>query len=254
MLLPPAGIVSIGSIFLVATHAREMTHATTNHGAEQVRVSCIVAASILLVVGKLALHQIKLFLRDNRRNIGYRFPLLRLGGRMTSVVVTDWSQSGLPMLCSGDSIATNIDGSCVNRIAQDATHRGSIPAQLPCGSGNFLFKQGLGQPDQTLVFLLISLEQIRHHSSLRRFHPHTCRVTRMLGIDPIAIRRGGPGQQEYHSKLLLTTASHAFSDQAAFVFGYRATDLDQQLVMRIVARRLIEKLDLASTFFKLFHE
>jgi len=52
----------------------------------------------------------------------------------------------------------------------------------------------------------------------------------------------------------LTASSHAFGDQAAFIFGYRSTDLDQQLIMRMVTRRLIEKLDLASTSLKFFHE
>jgi len=39
-------------------------------------------------------------------------------------------------------------------------------------------------------------------------------------------------------------------DQVALVFGYRSADLQHELVVRILAHRPLEKLDLAATFFQ----
>jgi hypothetical protein len=52
----------------------------------------------------------------------------------------------------------------------------------------------------------------------------------------------------------LSASSHAFSDQAAFILGYCSTDLQQQLVMRIVRHGLIGEDDLTPTTFKLFYK
>src|SRR5690348_8830884 len=112
-------------------------------------MSCIVAAGILLVLRKLALDEIKLFLPDDSWNLSYGFPLVRPGGGMASLLVTNRSQSRLPMTCSGYTVATKKDRSGVDRIAQDATHSRLIPAHLPSGIGNLLTHQVLGQANQT---------------------------------------------------------------------------------------------------------
>jgi len=52
----------------------------------------------------------------------------------------------------------------------------------------------------------------------------------------------------------LTASSHAFGNQAAFIFGHRPADLDHQLIMRIATHWLINEFDLASASFKFFHE
>ena len=170
-----------------------MAGPTANERTQQVGMSRIVAASKLLVVYKLCLHEIKLFLRDDGGNLSHGFPLVRPGGWMTSMIVTNGSQSRLPMTCSGYTVATKKDRSGIDRIAQDATHGRLIPAQLPSGSRNFLTHQELGQPNQTLMFLLIALKHLSHHRCLGWLHPHACGVAWARGIDAISIGRQGRG-------------------------------------------------------------
>ncbi len=87
---PRQHVVGVPVLF-AATRTRQMTCPTTDQSAQQVRVSRIVAAGILLVLGKLALHQIKLFLSDNSWNLSHGFPLLWPGGPMASVIMTNGS-------------------------------------------------------------------------------------------------------------------------------------------------------------------
>src|SRR6266849_2408685 len=113
MALASAGIVGISCCLRlpIPTCTREMTRPTADQGTQQIGVSRIVAAGKLLVVCKLALHQVKLFLRDDSWNLSHGFPLVRPGGRMASMIVTSGSQSRLPMTCSGDAVATKKDRS-----------------------------------------------------------------------------------------------------------------------------------------------
>ena len=152
-------------------------------------MSRIVAAGKLLVVRKLGLYQIKLFLRDNGWNLSDRFPLLRSGGGMTSMIVPNRSQSRLPMMGSGDAVTTKKDRSRIDRIAQDPTHGRLIPAHLPSGVGNLLTHQVLGQANQTVLFPLIPLKHLRHHRRLGWLHPHACRIAWTAGIEAISIGR-----------------------------------------------------------------
>src|SRR5205823_4706759 len=135
-----------------------------------------VAACKLLVVCKLALHQIKLFLRDDSWNLSHGFPLVGSGDGMASLIVTNGSQSRLPMLCSGHTIAAKKDRTGVDPIAQDTTHGRLIPAQLPSGGKYLLTHQVLGQANQTVVFLLIPRKHLSHHRRLGWLHPHACGV------------------------------------------------------------------------------
>jgi hypothetical protein len=157
-------------------------------------VCCIVAAGKLLVVCRLALHQIKLFLRDDGWNLSHGFPLVGFGGGMASLIVTNGSQSRLPMMCSGYTVATKKDRSGVDWIAQDTTHGRLIPAPLPSGGGNLLTHQVLGQANQAVVFLLVPLKHLSHHRCLDWVQAHACGVAWMTWIDAIAIGRHRPGQ------------------------------------------------------------
>src|SRR6266567_3707178 len=177
MALPSAGVVGIVDLLGLAraTSAGETTAPTTDQCTQQVRIRRIVAASKLLIVRKLRLHQIKLCLGDDGRNLSDRFPLLWFGGGMTSMIVSNGPQSRLSVTSSGDTVATKKDRSRIDRIAQDTTHGRLIPAHLPSGSGDLLLDQGLGQGNQTLVFLLIALKQLSYHCCLGWLDPHACR-------------------------------------------------------------------------------
>src|SRR5579863_9561779 len=100
-----------------------MTASTTDQGTQQVGMSGIVAAGILLVLGQFCLDEIKLLLRDDGGNLSHGFPLLRSGGGMASMLMPNRTQGRLPMTRSADAIAPNRDRAGVDRITQNAPHR-----------------------------------------------------------------------------------------------------------------------------------
>src|SRR5258708_5895582 len=191
MALPRTSILSICCMLLLAraTSTREMTAPTTHQCTQQGGMSGIVATGILLVLGKLCLHQIKLVLRDDSGNLSHSFPFLRSGGWMASMLVSHGTQSRLPMTRSGDTIAPNKDRSGVDRIAQNAPHCGLIPAPFPARGRDLLTHQILGQPHQTLLSLLIMVKQFGDHRRLGWLHSHARWVTGTGRINAIAIGR-----------------------------------------------------------------
>jgi hypothetical protein len=54
--------------------------------------------------------------------------------------------------------------------------------------------------------------------------------------------------------LLSPSPSHPLSNQASFIFGHRSTDLEQELIVRILAHGPVDKLDLAPSLFKFLHQ
>src|SRR5207244_647585 len=118
---------------------------TTDQGTQQVGMSGIVAAGIVLGVGKFCLDEIKLVLRDDGGNLSHGFPLLRSGGGMASMLMSHRTQGRLAMTRSADAIAPNIDRSGIDRITQNAPHRRLIPAPFSAGARNLLAHQLLGQ-------------------------------------------------------------------------------------------------------------
>ena len=68
-------------------------------------------------------------------------------------------------------------------------------------------------------------KDLLHDHAGDRIRAHARRVTRVLRIDLVAVRRARPGQQLASAQLGQSSASHAVSDQDAFVFGHRAADL-----------------------------
>src|SRR6266567_885630 len=191
MALASAGIVGIFFCLHLPIPPRtgEMADSTAHQRTQQVGMSCIVATGILLVLCKLCLHEIKLVLRDDGGNLSHSFPFVWSSGGMASMIVTPGTQGRLSMTRSSDTIATNKNRSGVDRIAQNAPHRRLIPPPFPSGGRDLLTHQILGQPNQTLMVLVIALKQFRDHRRLGWLHPHACRVTGTERIDAIAIGR-----------------------------------------------------------------
>jgi hypothetical protein len=52
----------------------------------------------------------------------------------------------------------------------------------------------------------------------------------------------------------MASTSHPFSDQIPFVFSHHPTDLQEQLVMRVLAHGAIHKCHLTAAFFELLNE
>src|SRR5258706_15816648 len=75
-----------------SANAAEPTCSTTDHGTKQVGIDSIVAPSKLLIVGQFGLDQIKLFLVDDRGNLGHGSPLLLACLDMPSPTSTNGNQ------------------------------------------------------------------------------------------------------------------------------------------------------------------
>jgi hypothetical protein len=84
--------------------------------------------------------------------------------------------------------------------------------------------------------------------------PDPCGVTRALEPQPIAVRRHAPGQQQPCLQLVQAAATHPFCDKHALVLSDRTANLQQELVVRILAHRAIEKLDVAARPFELLQQ
>ena len=89
-------------------------------------------------------------------------------------------------------------------------------------------------------------EDLLHHRGLDRVEPHPARIAGAFRVEDIAIGRASPGQQLPAAQLGLAPAPHAVGDQVALILGHGSPDLEQQLVMRIIAHRPIQKHNLAA--------
>jgi hypothetical protein len=105
-----------------------------------------------------------------------------------------------------------------------------------------------------MACLLIIGKHLGEDGGSRVSQAHASRVSRMGGIHPIAKRRRAPGKQGACTILLQTAPTHALGDEITFIFGHHATNLQEQLVVRILAHRAVSKFDLAAAFFKFFDQ
>ena len=76
----------------------------------------------------------------------------------------------------------------------------------------------------------------------------------MVGIDAIAIGWFGPRQKRASLQLAQSTAARALDNQDTLIFGHRPADLEQQLVMRILAHGPVEELHGSAVPFQLLDQ
>src|SRR5579883_752462 len=83
---------------------------------------------------------------------------------------------------------------------------------------------------------------------------HSNWITRTGRINPIAIGSTRPGKQSASQVLLPSSPSHALGNQAPFIFGNGSANVEQKLIVRIVAHGPIHELHLAAASFKFFNQ
>jgi len=142
----------------------------------------------------------------------------------------------------------------IDGIGQNTSNRRLIPSFLPSGRGNLAGHQVFGKAEQAMSLFQIVGEHLADDSGLRFFQADALRIARAVGIQAQSIRRACPGQQDAGAILGVTTAPHPFGNQRTFVLRHGATDLQQQLVMRVLAHRAIEELNLTTVAFQFFHQ
>src|SRR4051794_12877341 len=125
---------------------------------------------------------------------------------------------------------------------------------MPTWRGNLKDHEAFGHPLQRLPLFQVMNKEISHHSGFCWVYPHSCHLSWSYWINSIAVGWPSPGQQTPGLILLSSSPSHAFGDQAAFILGDCSPDLEQELIMRILAHGLIHKLYLTSSLFEFFHQ
>jgi putative transposase len=68
-------------------------------------------------------------------------------------------------------------------------------------------------------------------------------ITRMLRIELVAEGRAGPGEQLARPQVGKATTTHPVTDQRALILGHGSTNLQQQLVVRVLRHGPLHKLD-----------
>jgi hypothetical protein len=97
----------------------------------------------------------------------------------------------------------------------------------------------------------IPVEQLRGQCCLGGFHPDRGRIPGPVRVQPVAKWRAGPRQQRACPQLGQPAPPHPLGDQRALVLGYRAADLQQQLVVRVGTHGTVQKLHPATMAGKL---
>ena len=116
-------------------------------------------------------------------------------------------------------------------------HRGA-----PEGVGTPRAVELQGEPCQRGPRLAVHREQLGDDGGLGRVGRDALRVARPVRADAVPVGRAGPGQQHAGAQLGQPAAAHALGDQRALVLGHGAPDLQQQMVVRVVAHRAVEEL------------
>src|SRR5215216_584364 len=73
-------------------------------------------------------------------------------------------------------------------------------------------------------------------------------------MDSIAIGWCRPGEYSASPEFHLTPPSHAVRNQGAFIFCHGTTNLQQEVVVRVVAQGLVEKVDLTPILLEFFKQ
>jgi hypothetical protein len=138
-------------------------------------------------------------------------------------------------------IAPGVHGTGVDRIGQDAPDGTLTPMRAATWTSHPKVGQILCQATQRVSFLQIGAKHLCHYGCFYLVEPHPCRIAWVSRVHTIAVGWTAPRQQGPRSVFLQTSASHPFGDQIPFVFGHHPTDLQEQLIMRILAHGAIHK-------------
>ena len=235
---PAAQVVAVAGGELPAG-ARQPARAAADQRAQQVLVTGIARCALLVDV-QLVLHLREGLLRDDRRD-RHRDPVL-FRPRGMAFAWPGRQQRGPAAAGRRHPGAVGHGPAGVGRVAQDAAHAGHRPARLarrgrhpqPGQPGSELIQGGLR--------LQVPVEQLRHQRRLPGLCPDRGSIPRPVRIQAVAERRAGPRQQRARPQPGVPAAPHPLGDQRPLVLSHRPADLQQQLVVRVIAHRPVQEL------------
>src|SRR3954453_3448129 len=138
--------------------------------------------------------------------------------------------------------ALRVHSARVGRVAQDAPDRGARPPRPVPGRRHAACVKVHGQLHQRGPGLAIHGEQLGNDGGFGRIGRNPGRIARPVRAQPVTVGRVGPGQQQAGAQLGEPAAAHALGDQGALVLGHGAPDLQQQMVVRVVAHGPVQEL------------
>src|SRR6266567_5817742 len=210
-------------------------------------MSRIVTASELLIMGKLCLDLLKVFLTHQRWDLSYGDPFLLRGLFVSASTSANWDECGVTPVGLNRTATAKVDRTRVDRIGQDASYGGLIPPPMPTWRANLKGHEAFGHPLQRLPLFQVLHKEVAHHSGFCWVDSHSCYLSWSCWVNAIAVGWPSPGQQAPGLILLVSSPSHAFGAQAAFILSDCSSDLEQELIMRILTHGLIHKRDLTSS-------
>lgn len=110
----------------------------------------------------------------------------------------------------------------------------AVQCALPVGEGYPTFGKLLGEVVETDPTIRIGVKEFLYNGGLRRVKLEQSGIAWALGVSAIAVGGVGLGQQLAIAHFGLSPTTHAFGNECALVLGDGASDLQHELVMRIV--------------------
>ena len=107
--------------------------------------------------------------------------------------------------------------------------------------------QARGHAQQGGPLLQVPGEELRDERRGRGIPPHARRVARVLRVDLVAQGHADPRQELARAEPVEAPPAHPLGDERALVLGDRAANLQEQLVVRVLAHRAVDEHRLAAS-------
>jgi hypothetical protein len=250
---PLADIIIITGMQCTAA-AAELANATAYQGSQQILMGGVVAAGELLVVRHLGLDLLKLLRLNDGRNDCDRDPFFFWGLATTLSRLTNRVCSRTTQMRLDHMRPARIYMAGVHWIGQNAAHGGRIPVFPSVGRRDPHFMQVLNQTIQACVFLEIKSEHLADNRCSCFIEGQLGGVPGMIRIHLVSIGRHCPGQQDPSLVFSLTTTSHPIGNQGTLIFCNGSPNLQEQLVVWILADWMVQKFDPTTTFLPFFQQ
>jgi hypothetical protein len=213
----------------------------------------VVAPRAAPIVLELDLGAFKQLLGDDRWH-GDRNPVRAWSLPLADPRVAHVFQGG-PSPLRGDRLeAVTERRADVHLVLEDAADTRRNPHRPTLRAGNLRGAQAFEHHQQRRALLEVPGEDLLHDRRFARLEPHASGVSRSHGINAIPVRRSGPREQHARFEFRQATTSHAFADQTAFVLGDRASDLQQELIVRVVAHGALDEFHAATALLEFFDQ
>jgi len=251
--LAPTDIVAVARV-TTPSHATQLTLTTTDQASQQVLVLRVVAWCQLPIECQSRLGLVELLLTDDSGH-GNGYPFL-LGPGPLALPRSDGQQSRLALSGRDGARAIGVGRAGVSGVLQDAPDGGHVPALTTPGRRNPIVGQafGYGIQAQPLFRVGIPGKDLADDSGLYVVHSQPGRVAGALHIQNVAVGSLGPGQELSSAQFAQPTTTHSVGNQGAFVFGHGPSNLQDELVVRIITHRTVQELNVTTVPFQFLQD